>query len=89
MKLRLIKSNNMKNLINQHFKQLQNDGQALSLRTMYQGNLYTITTKGDKLITAYYDDSDCKVCDPSLLHNLEYYLSKGLHTFKNTSIEKK
>lgn len=35
MKLRLIKSNNMKNFINQHFKQLQNDGQtqALSFRT--------------------------------------------------------
>jgi len=45
-------------------------------RTMYQGDLYTIKMKGNELITAYYEDSSNKVYNPSLLHNLEYYLYK-------------
>jgi len=50
-------------------------------RTMYQGDLYTLIMKGDELITAYYEDSNNKVGSPSLLHNLEYYLSTGLYKF--------
>jgi len=50
-------------------------------RTMYQGNLYTIIMKGDELIEAYYEDSENKVGNPSLLNNLEYYLSTGLYSF--------
>ena len=42
-------------------------------RTMYKGDLYTIKMKGNELITAYYEDGS-KVGNPSLLHNLEYYL---------------
>ncbi len=49
-------------------------------RTMYQGDLYTVIMKGNELITAYYEDNN-KVGNPSLLHNLEYYLSTGLYTF--------
>ena len=48
-------NNNMKNLINQQ-KQLQNDVQALSLRTMDK-EICRDRSKGDKLITAYYDDT--------------------------------
>jgi hypothetical protein len=49
-------------------------------RTMYQGDLYTVIMKGNELITAYYEDNN-KVGSPSLLHNLEYYLSTGLYSF--------
>ena len=43
-------------------------------KTMYKGDLYTIKMKGNELITAYYGDSNDKVYNPSLLHNLEHYL---------------
>ncbi len=45
-------------------------------RTMYKGDLYTVKMNGNELITAYYEDSSNKVFNPSLLHNLEYYLAK-------------
>lgn len=50
-------------------------------RTMYKGDLYTVKMKGNELITAYYEDSSNKVGNPSLLHCLEHYLSKGLYKF--------
>jgi len=50
-------------------------------RTMYQGDLYTITMKGDDLVTAYYENSTDRVYNPSLLNSLEHYISTGLYTF--------
>lgn len=50
-------------------------------KTIYKGNLYTVTIKGEELIEAYYENSNNKVFEPSLLHNLEHYVSTGLNTF--------
>ncbi len=50
-------------------------------RTMYQGDLYTITMKGDDLVTAYHENSTDRVYNPSLLNSLEHYISTGLYTF--------
>jgi hypothetical protein len=47
---------------------------------MYQGDLYTVTLNNGELASAYYEDSENKVCNPSLLNDLEYYISTGLHS---------
>jgi len=49
-------------------------------RMMYQGDLYTVTLNNGELVSAYYEDSTNKVCNPSLLHDLEYYILTGLHS---------
>lgn len=49
-------------------------------RVMYQGGLYTVTVNNGELISAYYEDTNNKVCNPSLLNDLEYYISTGLHS---------
>ena len=49
-------------------------------RMMYQGDLYTVTLNNGELASAYYEDSENKVCNPSLLNDLEYYISTGLHS---------
>ncbi len=49
-------------------------------RMMYQGDLYTVTMKDGELVSAYYDDTTSRVCNPSLLSDLEYYISTGLHS---------
>lgn len=50
-------------------------------KTIYKGNLYTVTIKGEELIEAYYENSNDKVFEPSLLHNLEHYVFTGLYAF--------
>lgn len=49
-------------------------------RMMYQGDLYTVTLNNGELVSAYYEDTTNKVCNPSLLNDLEYYISTGLNS---------